>query len=386
MANIENSTALVPSPSTPAGQGLTFTIQEFDAAGNKQTMTIPMPNSVQFAKWTIEQQVGMLKRGPWSKITIGDIFFGLAYANKIGADVFLGELFPTGEGRFGTSNKFKIKQGFKTGRIESFEVDIRDTKEPIDLVGCIQKTDLECTVTLEVKGLKKPIIRRARLSRWFNVKNPNWLGKPEHMLELNTFAHACEYIPGDNGLLPSIATEEDEAPPMIEMPERPEPVMVTRQIERESERPREVVYNPPSIPPTPQDLNYTSPPPEPEPLTPFPSAPAPLIEAPFHIPQEDLGSTQMSVRDLVADLKKEVAQEKAKVIPIEENLEAKLKVSVEQVEREKAAPAPASVGAVAANPPPPPPPQPQPQSSVAIDIQEYIRQQEAEAAARKAGK
>jgi hypothetical protein len=184
-----------------------LTVKEFDAAANKVELSCPLPDSTEFAEWSIMQQVIMLKKGMWKSCTIPDILWGLAYARRIGADVMLGELFPSGEGRWGTSNKFKIKEALKTGKIKGFSVDIRDTGEKIELSGCIQKTDLECTVSLDVDGFTKPVVRKARLSRWFMGTNPNWKGRPEHMLELNTFAHACEYIvPG--------GTEPDEAPPL----------------------------------------------------------------------------------------------------------------------------------------------------------------------------
>jgi hypothetical protein len=190
---------------------LKFTISEFTPAGEKTALEIPMPTSTDFATWSVVQQVGMLKRGPWKNCMIADIYWGLAYAHRIGADVMLGELFPTGDGRWGTSNKFKIKEALRTGKIKGFSVETRDTGEKIELSGCIQKTDLECTVTLEVEGFNKPIVRKARLSRWFMGTNPNWKGRPEHMLELNTFAHACEYVvPG--------GTEPDEAPPLNPSP------------------------------------------------------------------------------------------------------------------------------------------------------------------------
>jgi hypothetical protein len=66
--------------------------------------------------------------------------------------------------------------------------------------------DLECTVTIHVKGWKVPIVHKARLSQWYMERNPNWVSRPEYMLELNTTAHACELVaPG--------GTESDEAPP-----------------------------------------------------------------------------------------------------------------------------------------------------------------------------
>jgi hypothetical protein len=203
MAEQGNKTAL----SFTDPNKMSFVIREFDTSGDKTAMEVPMPTSTDFSAWTIIQQVGMLKRGPWKNCMIADIYWGLAYAHKIGADVMLGELFPTGDGRWGTSNKFKIKEALRSGKIKGFDIVTHDTGEKIELTGCIQKTDLECTVTLEVEGLNRPIIRKAKLSRWFMGMNPNWKSRPEHMLELNTFAHACEYVtPGGTG--------EDEAPPL----------------------------------------------------------------------------------------------------------------------------------------------------------------------------
>lgn len=224
MANPMNVTGLsaIPKGETqeiiPAlGSLPCLVVKDYDAAGRCTELSVPMPDSPDFGKWTVVQQIAMLKRGPWQALSLGDIMFGLAYAHSIGADVMKGELFPTGSGRFGTSNKYKIKQALETGRVKFIETAIRDTDEKIDLPGCIQKTDLECTVTIGVKGFEKPVVRRARLSRWYKKNNPNWAGNPEHMLELNTVAHACEYIvPG--------GTEDDEAPPTAAfVPPLPEP-------------------------------------------------------------------------------------------------------------------------------------------------------------------
>jgi hypothetical protein len=211
MAEIDTKPAPTALSKPPAqltdASKMTFEVREFKQDGSSEVLTIPMPDSPDFAKWTMLQQVGMLKRGMWKTVSIADIFWGLSYAHYIGANVMLGELFPTGDGRWGTSNKYKIKQALATGKIKGFTIDIVDTKRAVELAGCVQKTDLECTVTLEVEGFNKPIVRKSLLSRWWNKSNPNWSGRPEHMLELNTFAHACEYVmPG--------ATESDEAPPL----------------------------------------------------------------------------------------------------------------------------------------------------------------------------
>ena len=207
MAEQGNSTALVPS----SPDNYTIKVREFDASGNAQEIAIPVPTSANFREWSIMQQVVMLKKGTWSKSSVAEILFAIAYANSLNLDVMQGDVYSVGDGRIATSNKAKIKMALATGKIKGWTIDTRDTGEKIELAKCIQKTDLECTVVLDVEGLNKPIIRKARLSRWFKATNPNWQGNPEHMLELNTFAHACEYVhPTETG--------PEEAPPLEPSP------------------------------------------------------------------------------------------------------------------------------------------------------------------------
>lgn len=195
------------------GEGYKITVKDFGSDGKKTELSFPLPNTRDFALWSIEQQVGMLKRGPWAQLGIPDILWGLAYAHNIGADAMKGDIFPTGSGRWGTSNKYKIKMALATGNIAGIDTEIKELDNAIALEKCVQKKDLECTVTIHVKGWERPIVRKARLSRWYKASNPNWQGNPEHMLELNTIAHACEYVPGAAGI-----TEDDEAPPPTQAP------------------------------------------------------------------------------------------------------------------------------------------------------------------------
>jgi len=204
MAERENSTALVPIE----GEYL-IEVKEFDQSGKSTKLATTVPEKSDFRNWSLIQRAIMLKKGPWRNSSIYEIVFATAYADNMGLDIMRGDVFSTGEGRIGISNKAKIKKAQDTGNIIGIEVEITDTSDPINLTGCKQKTDLECTATVWVKGWTKPIVRRQRLSSWFNAKNPNWSGRPEHMLELNTVAHACEYVPGA-----TLATEGDEAPPL----------------------------------------------------------------------------------------------------------------------------------------------------------------------------
>lgn len=202
MPEPQTTNAIVP---VAAGEYV-MEIAEFNAAGQKTAMSIAMPTSTDPRQWTLMQMAGMLKKGPWQKSPMNEIVFGIGYAVALGLDIMKGDVFPTGSGRIGTSNKAKIKLALQTGNIEGIETSITELDAP-GPQGCVAKKDLECTATIHVKGWKAPIVRKAKLTRWYKPGNPNWVGNPEHMLELNTVAHACEYVN-------PTATEDDEAPPL----------------------------------------------------------------------------------------------------------------------------------------------------------------------------
>ena len=209
MAELKEQVAIVPATQGVAGAVHQITVKDFDAAGKSTELTCPLPEDARFETWNMMQQIVMLKRGMWANSTVPDIVWGLAYAKHIGADVMQGELFPTGQGRWGTSNKFRIKKALATGNVIGIDTQMKELTGEAAPVGCIAKCDIQCTVTIKVKGWENPLVRTARLSRWYKKGNPNWVGNPEHMLELNTVAHCCEYIPGATS-----PTEEDEIPPM----------------------------------------------------------------------------------------------------------------------------------------------------------------------------
>lgn len=210
MAEQSAGTKMAPLEGEYVEPKMEIVVKDYDAAGTSSTFRALVPNSSRWAEWSLMQQAVMLKKGPWSKAPMHEIMFGIVYAANMGLDIMRGDVFSTGEGRIGISNKAKIKMAQATGNIEGIQVEMKDLPtEKISLDGVKRTTDLECTVTIHVKGWKVPIIRTARLSQWFNKKNPNWQGRPEHMLELNTVAHACEYVPGA-----TLATEDDEAPPL----------------------------------------------------------------------------------------------------------------------------------------------------------------------------
>lgn len=57
--------------------------------------------------------------------------------------------------------------------------------------------DLWCKVTISVKGWRHPITKTCYFSEWKMEKNPNWISRPRHMLELRTVKQAArQLIPG----------------------------------------------------------------------------------------------------------------------------------------------------------------------------------------------
>lgn len=178
----------------PMLSDMVMTVKELDSLGRATEYIVPIPSSSSFKDWTFYQQIAMLKAGAFKTTPIPQIIFAIAYAERMGLDIMQGDVYPNGEGRLATSNKAKIKLALKTGRITGYECAIKDGPLVPDDNPWPLDNDLICTVTLTVKGFDKPIVKTQRGSEWFMPKNPNWSGRPSHMLELNTFAHACELI------------------------------------------------------------------------------------------------------------------------------------------------------------------------------------------------
>ena len=205
MAEIVRATEQT-GPKDLENEALVFT-GGYDTAGRAIEYKIKPPVSVNFGDWPLMVQVAMLKMGTFKNSSIPEIIFATAYAKNLGLDITQGDVYPTGSGRIGTSNKAKIKLALATGNVVGIKSEITDTKTPVTLAGCTQKTELMCTATIKVKGWDEPIVVTQKLSDWFMPSNPNWKSRPEHMLRLNTIAHACEFVaPG--------ATDENEAPPL----------------------------------------------------------------------------------------------------------------------------------------------------------------------------
>ena len=184
-------------------------IKEYDAAGRATDFAIAI--SMDDPKWGPRlQMAAILKQSTiWRGETFPTIIFAVMYAENLGLDIVAGDVYPL-QGRIATTNKAKIKRALASGQIEGIEQSTVELPSTF-VTKAGPKPDMECTVTIHIKGWKKPIVRKAKLSRWYKEVNPNWRDNPEHMLELNTTAHACEYVtPG--------GTEGDELPGPLPLP------------------------------------------------------------------------------------------------------------------------------------------------------------------------
>jgi hypothetical protein len=215
MAELEGSAAIVPqavdltrasSASVPVASpraGYSLAVTEFDAAGKSSTLSVPVPDgSLEFRQWSILARAALLKTTTWSKFSMPQIIMGIMFADKVGLDVELGDVYST-DGRPAISAEGRIKLAQKDPRYRGSKSTFRDTGEPLNKPKCILKTDLECTVEVYVDGWQEPIRRTARLSRW-HKDTPAWNERPEHQLELNTLGHACRFLrpvgdPADTG-------------------------------------------------------------------------------------------------------------------------------------------------------------------------------------------
>jgi hypothetical protein len=189
MAVLEESTAIVPTSNATYAINIT----EFDAAGQKSVLSVPIPtDSSKFNQWTTLARAAVLKQTTWMKFTLPQIILAIMFADKLDLDIELGDVYST-DGRPAVSAEGRMKLAMKTGRVEGIKTEFRDTGEALAFPGCVLKTDLECTVTMKIKGWSEPIKRTARLSRWFK-NTPAWKERPEHQLELNTTGHLCRLI------------------------------------------------------------------------------------------------------------------------------------------------------------------------------------------------
>jgi hypothetical protein len=206
---VSNKAEIVPAASaveTVQGDFGRFLVRvkEYDAAGQPDNFALAITTDHPVWGEHLMNACVLKQAEQWRQTPLMVVAWASRYAKENGLDIFAGDVYMV-QGRVSTSNKAKIKKALASGLIKGIETTITKLSDPPPQGCTCVPNDLECTATITVAGWEKPIIRKARLSRWFKRSNPNWVSNPEHMLELNTVAHACEFVaPG--------GTEADEVP------------------------------------------------------------------------------------------------------------------------------------------------------------------------------
>jgi hypothetical protein len=190
MAREEGTAEIVKAPATALSYNIS--IREFDAAGKPSDLIVPIPTDAGFKQWSILARAAVLKQTTWSKFSVPQIILAVMFADKLGVDIELGDVYST-DGRPALSAEARIKLAQRDPRYRGHKCTFKDTGTPLNKPKCVLKTDLECTVEVYVEGWQEPIRRTALLSRW-HKETPAWNERPEHQLELNTLGHACRFL------------------------------------------------------------------------------------------------------------------------------------------------------------------------------------------------
>lgn len=194
MAELKDNAGLAVLPKQDTGYALS--IVEYDAAGKASTLTVSIPTNATLdtIKGNLLLRAAILKSTTWAKFNLPQIMHAIMFADRLGLDIELGDVYST-DGRPAISAEGRIKLAQSKGLITGISVKWTPLAEamPAGAAKCVLQKDLECEVTIDVKGWTKPVVRRARLSRWYK-STPAWNERPEHQLELNTIGHACRLI------------------------------------------------------------------------------------------------------------------------------------------------------------------------------------------------
>jgi hypothetical protein len=217
MAEIEGSGAIVQASVASAVSVATYAldITEFDAAGKRSTLSVPLP---QDEKWgNVMLRAALLKKGgSWKQYDLPTIIYAVVYADNLGLDIMAGDVYCAEEGRLSTTAGAKIKHAMQSGLIAGYSVEMAEGPEieiPYQLKQQPQVwkgPNWKATITVKVKTMETPIHYEATLKEWFTGRNPNWRDRPAYMLRKNALGKAMEEaVP--------MGTEADEAPP-VEIP------------------------------------------------------------------------------------------------------------------------------------------------------------------------
>jgi hypothetical protein len=148
----------------------------------------------------------------WCNFELPTIVNAILYAESLNLSFEQGDVYTTAKaiaqggfspGNFSQTANARIKRGYATVKfsappkfiIEELAEDIPwefSTWQGKKLTGTVK--NIKLTVMLYIEGWNEPYIHEATLKEWFDPGNPNWRSKPQHMLRLNAFGHACEMV------------------------------------------------------------------------------------------------------------------------------------------------------------------------------------------------
>lgn len=218
MAEVESQNAIVPMGEVMPSETPTYKahIVDVGAGGEKQTLDIPLADHTDWQRWSLIARAALLKKTTWKNSTLPEIIYACLYADKLGLDIVAGDVYGV-DGRLNTTAGAKIKYAMKSGRVKGYSYKIEEVTndgKPVILTlpkgqnEKVQLPELEITVSVTLTDWAEPFEYRARLSEWYQPRNPNWYSRPRYMLSRNAVGHAMDMV------VPTGSAESDEAPPM----------------------------------------------------------------------------------------------------------------------------------------------------------------------------
>src|SRR5262249_43124186 len=103
MAEVAASTALVPVEGEYA-----IEVREFDAAGAKNRFMVPVANNINAPTSTVMLRAAILKPTTWKQFDFPTILHVVIYADRMGLDIMVGDVYMAEEGRISTTAGAKI--------------------------------------------------------------------------------------------------------------------------------------------------------------------------------------------------------------------------------------------------------------------------------------
>lgn len=203
MAEQAKTDALALSPDK-----MVIKISEFAATGGKNEFLVNVPATPQWEDTMI--RAAFLKQGPMSKESFATCVCVVRYADAMGLNEVLGDLYIV-SGRIATTADAKIRHALSSGLIAGYKVDIKKGAaisipyEIKDKKELWRGDDLHATVTVKVKGWDEPITYEADLRDWFNGANAAWREHTAYMFRKQALSKAL-------GEVAPLGVDADEIP------------------------------------------------------------------------------------------------------------------------------------------------------------------------------